>query len=286
MTTLVAALVLASALVHASWNALIKGRSGDPLAASAGLSLAWMVLFIPLLFVVPPLPEAAWPHLAASVAVHLVYFALLVMAYRSADLSLVYPIARGLPPLIVAVGAWVFIGERPTPVGALGVICIATGVLMVGFASKPKEGEDVRPRARSIGLAALTAVFIGGYTMLDGTGVRAAGGTVSYVVWLTALEGTLFALGALAVGGRSLATEVWERKGVAALTGVMSAGGYAVVLFAMQDSPIALVAALRETAVIFAAIIGYAVLKEPFGPRRIAAAAVVATGAVLVRLGG
>lgn len=286
MTTLVAALVLASAVMHASWNALLKGREGDPLAASAGLSLVWALVGLPLLFVVAPVPEAAWPHLGLSVVAHLVYFALLVTAYRGADLSTVYPIARGLPPLFVVVGAWALVGETPTLLGALGVLCIGGGVVSVGLATRRRDDDDDRRVTRSIGLAVATAVFIAGYTLIDGVGVRVAGGVVSYLVWLTAIQGTLFALGALAIGGRPLAREVWQRRGTALLTGVLSAGGYAVALWAMVRAPIALVAALRETAVLFAAIIGFFVLREPFGRRRIVAAAVVAAGAVLVRLGG
>ena len=284
MTTLVAALVLASAVMHASWNAMLKGRRGDPLAASAGLSMAWAAIGLPLLFVVGPLPEAAWPHLGASVVVHLVYFALLTTAYRGADLSIVYPIARGTPPLLVVLGAAAVAGETPTLLGALGVACIAGGVITVGASAKRGDGE--KSRVRSVTLALATAVFIAGYTLLDGLGVRAAGSTPAYLIWLTTIQGALFAIGATALGGRPLLREVSRRKGVAVLTGVLSAGGYAVALWAMSSSPIALVAALRETSVVFAAVIGFAFLKEPFGRRRIAAAALVAAGAVLVRSGG
>lgn len=241
---------------------------------------------MPLLFVTEPLPEAVWPHLSASVVIHLVYFALLVTAYRGADLSIVYPIARGLPPLFVVVGAWAVLGEVPPLLGALGVVAIAGGVITVGLATKKRDAKADRRVSRSIALAVATAVFIGGYTLIDGIGVREAGGMVSYLVWLTAIQGALFAIGALAIGGRPLAREVWQRKGIALTTGVLSAGGYAVALWAMERAPLALVAALRETGVLFAAIIGFAFLKEPFGRRRIAAAAVVATGAVLVWLGG
>lgn len=277
MTTLVAALVLASALVHASWNAMVKGRSGDPLAASTGLSIAWAVIGAPLLFVVSPPAEGALPMLAASIAVHVVYFTLLNAAYREGDLSFVYTIARGVPPLLVAGGAFVVARERPSAIGLAGVVLIASGVLVLGWSSSQ--------RRRVIVLALATAACIATYTLLDGLGARAAADPIGYLVWLTTIQGALFAIGALAIKGKPLAREVRARWKLGLLTGVLSAGGYAVALWAMTEAPIALVAALRETAVLFGAVIGAVLLREPFGRRRIAAAILVALGAIAVRLG-
>ena len=276
MTSLVALLVVGSAAMHASWNVLIKGRKGDPLAASAGLSIVWVIGGAPLLFFVEAPPAAAWPYLLASQVSHLGYFSLLIMGYRRGDLSLVYPIARGVPPLLVTAGAWAIAGEQPTPWVGAGVVCIALGVAAVA------GGKFQR---RSIQLALATAVFIAGYTILDGLGVREAGDFVSYVVWLTTIQGALFAAGAVVVGGRPLVREAWERRGTALATGTLSVAGYAVALWAMQQAPLGSVAALRETAVIFAAILGALVLKEPFGSRRIAAATIVAAGAMMIRVG-
>lgn len=276
MTSWVALLVLASAAMHAGWNVLIKGRKGDPLAASAGLSIAWVILGAPLLFVVGPPPAEAWPYLLASQVLHLGYFSLLIMGYRRGDLSLVYPIARGVPPLLVTLGAWTIIGERPSLLSGVGVLCIASGVIGIAAAQFDR---------RAIQLALATALFIAGYTMVDGLGVRTSGGVATYLIWLSTIQGALFATGALFVGGREVAKEVWERRTTAVLTGVLSVGGYAVALWAMRQAPLGSVAALRETAVVFAAVLGAAALKEPFGKRRIAAACVVAFGAVLIRLG-
>lgn len=280
MTTFVAAAILASALVHASWNAMIKGRAkGDPLASSTALSIAWALLGWPLTLLVPPLPEAAWLHLGVSIAVHLVYFSLLVSAYRVGDLSFVYTVARGLPPVLVTALTAALISERPSVVAVAGVLAITGGVLSLGL-----TGKGAPPR-KVLALSLATAVCIATYTLIDGTGSRAAGNPLSYLVWLTAIQGTLFAVGALAIGGRPLASEVRARSGAGFVTGILSAGGYAVALWAMTEAPIGLVAALRETSVLFAAVLGAFALKEPLGPRRIAGAALVTTGAVLVRLG-
>lgn len=284
MTPLVVALVLASALAHASWNAMLKGKTGEPLAASAGLSLAWVVVGAPLMLVVEPPALAAAPYLAASIAVHLVYFSLLVAAYRAADLSLVYPIARGLPPMIVAGASWLVVGEAASWIGVMGVVLVACGILGLGLLRAPAAKPD-QPRRRGLLLAFATAGFIATYTTLDGLGVRAAGSTLGYSVWLTAIQGAIFATGALVYGGAPIRREVWARKKEGALTGVLSAGGYAIALWAMSHSPIAFVAALRETSVVFAAILGALFLKEPFGRPRIVAAVIVACGVIAIQVG-
>lgn len=287
MTPLVVALVLGSALAHAGWNAVLKGKTGDPLAVSTGLSLAWVVFGAPLLFVVEPPAMAAWPYLAASQVAHLAYFALLNAAYREADLSLVYPIARGTPPLIVACGSWLLVGEAASPVGVVGVILVALGVLALGLGSRAPASPTAPERSRTKGLALAfgTAALIASYTLIDGVGVRASGAPIGYAVWLSVIQGALFAAGALGIGGAPLRREVWKRKGEGALVGVLSFGGYAVVLWAMTTSPIAFIAALRETSVVFAAILGALFLEEPFGRRRVAAAVVVAAGVIAIQAG-
>ncbi len=280
MTTLVAALVLASALMHASWNAAVKGRSGDPLVSSTALALAWAILGIPLLFVIAPPELAALPYLIGSVAVHVVYFTLLVVAYREGDLSFVYTIARGLPPLLVGLAALFIANEEPTIVGWAGIALVTSGVCWLGLA---KAGA---PSRRVLVLSLSIALCIATYTMLDGLGVRVAANTASYILWLLTVQGALFATGALLFKGRSLAREVWSRRYLGLGLGVLSALGYAVALWAMSQAPIGLVAALRETGVLFAALIGAFALREPFGRHRIPAAILIASGAVCIRFAG
>lgn len=286
VTATVVTLLLVAALAHASWNAMLKGRRGEPLAASAGLCLTWVVGGLPFAaFVEPPAP-AAYPFLAASVGLHVVYFALLVAAYRHGDLSVVYPIARGIPPLLVAVGGWVVAGEGASWVSGLGIGLVTVGVLGLGLRRAPADkSESAQPSRRSVGLALATALLIAGYTVVDGLGVRASGHAAGYVVWLMTAHGAVFGLSALAIGGRALRAEVWARRQVAVVAGVLSAGGYAVALWAMTHAPLAYVAALRETSVVFAALIGARFLGEPLGRVRLIAAAVVASGVVAIELG-
>ncbi|MBX3273617.1 MAG: EamA family transporter [Sandaracinaceae bacterium] len=226
---------------------------------------------------------ASLPYLGASALLHVAYFALLVAAYRAADLSLVYPIARGVPPLLVACASWAFAGEQPPLVGAGGVALVAGGVLALGLV---RTHASTSPRAKGILLALATALFVASYTVIDGLGARASGAPFGYAAWLFVAQGTLFAVGALAYGGAAVRREVWARRKESALAGIVAAGGYAIALWAMTEAPIAFVAALRETSVVFAAILGALFLKEPFGRPRVLAAAAVAAGVVAIQLAG
>lgn len=281
MTTLVALLVLAAALAHATWNAMIKGRGGDPLAATVGLCAAWAVIGLPLLPLVPAPHPDAWPYLGASVTVHLGYTAMLAAAYKKGDLSFVYPIARGVPPLLVVMAAWPAAAERPTLAGLGGVAMVALGVIAIG-ARRPSPGDG--PRWRPLLLALAIAVAIATYTTIDGVGVRASGTAVGYIVWLSTIQGALFAASALWLGAPEMRREVWRRRWTGVTAGVLAAAGYGAVLWAMTQAPIGLVAALRETSVVFAAILGATFLGEPLGRRRVAAAGLVALGVAVMRL--
>ncbi len=283
MTTFALALVLLAALTHAGWNAMLKGKRGEPLTSMAGLAIVWALVGAPLLFLVPAPSPASWPHLAASTVIHLVYLALLVAAYERGDLSVVYPIARGLPPVLVAGVAWLVVGEALGPLALGGLLMVTAGVLFLGWDSI--TGRVGTRHRVSVGLAFATACCIGGYTSIDGIGVRVSGATSGYVVWLFVAEGATFAIYALWRGGRPLLREVRARALPSLIAGVLSAGAYAVVLWAMTHAPIALIAAVRETSVIFAALIGTVLLGEPFGRRRVLAAASVAAGIVAIKLG-
>jgi drug/metabolite transporter (DMT)-like permease len=263
--------VLAAALMHASWNALVKGRGGqDPLVATTGLTLAWLAIGAPLAFVVGLPTVESLPYLAGSLAVHLIYFSLLVASYRAGgDLSFVYTIARGTPPVLVTAGSVALLGESPGGLAIVGVVLIAGGVFTLGAVG----------RTRLLGLALATALCTAIYTLLDAVGSRATG-AATYSVWLVLGQGALFAGQAL-VRQPGILRQI--RPGLALLSGLFSAGGYAVALWAMSRAPVAPVAALRETSVLFAALIGTFFLGEPFGRRRVVGAALVAAGAVLLR---
>jgi drug/metabolite transporter (DMT)-like permease len=270
--------VLGAALAHAAWNALIKsGR--DVLLDTALVALGSGVLVAPVLFLVPPPERAAWPYLAASSLIHIGYFFSLVGAYRAGDLSHGYPIMRGVAPLIVAASALAWFGEAPSAAAWAGVALICGGVLSLGVAGLGWAGSRA-----TLGWALGNAAIIALYTLVDATGVRAAGGALRYVLWVFLLMGLPFGLIVIALKrGEFLrhAARHWPR-GLAA--GALSALSYGVALWAMTRAPVAAVAALRETSVVFAALIGAYLLKEGHVRQRLAGAAAVLAGVIALKL--
>jgi drug/metabolite transporter (DMT)-like permease len=268
--------VLGAALLHASWNAIIKsGR--EPLLDTALVALAGCVVALPLVFFVPAPEPASWPYLAASVAVHFGYYTALAGAYKAGDLSHGYPIMRGVAPLLVAVTGWLFFQEMLSPAAWMGVLLICGGVLSLGMA-----GGGASPRATAWALTC--ALIIAIYTVSDGIGVRIAGGADRYVVWLFLFMGMPFGFAVLALKRGAFlrhAAKNWHR-GVAGA--VLSGFSYAIALWAMTRAPVAIIAALRETSVIFAALIGAWFLKEGHLRERISGAAVVLAGLVALKL--
>lgn len=275
-----AALVLLSAVLHATWNALTKS-SGDRVVTMAGVMGTCAALGAAASLFLPAPEPAALPFLLCSAVFHFGYQQFLLGAYRHGDLSLVYPIARGLAPLLVAVLAAAFAGELPRPVQALG-IAIASAA-MASFALEPREPHP--GVARSVASAFVTAAMIGSYTFLDGLGVRHAGNPFSYVAWncwATSLAFCAFAL----VHTRGRLAPFLENAGVRGIAGgVLATVGYGIVLWAMSRGAMANVSALRETSVVFAALIGTRLLGEGFSARRIGAALCVALGVLLLQSG-
>lgn len=272
--------VLAAALLHASWNALIKsGR--DPVLDTALVALAGTGVALPFATVVPPPEPAAWPYLATSVAVHLGYYSAVAGAYRAGDLSHGYPIMRGTAPLLVALVTWLWIGERLSAQAWSGILLICVGVLSLALV-KDRRGRGASGTATAWALGC--AAIIGIYTLADGAGVRVAGGAERYVVWLFLFMGLPFGLLVLAWKPGALVRHArahWAR-GLAGAT--LSALSYGIALWAMTRAPVAVVAALRETSVIFAALIGAMLLKEGRLGRRLAGAAIVLAGLVALKL--
>ena len=270
--------VLGAALAHATWNAMLKS-SRDVLfdmtlvVFAAGLVTAPFILLVDL-----PAP-AAWPYILASMALHIAYYVALVGAYRAGDLSHGYPIMRGIAPLIVSLCALAWLGEAPTPSVWLGVLLICGGVLSLGFV-----GFHWRQSRVALGWALANACIIASYTLVDAAGVRVAGRAESYVVWLFTLDALPFTLMIFFWKKDPLvqyARRFWLR-GLAG--GALSAAAYGIVLWAMTRAPVAAVAALRETSVIFAALIGAWLLKEGHLARRIAGAATVAAGVIALKI--
>ena len=268
--------VLGAALLHAAWNAMIKsGRA--PLFDTALVALSGSMVALPLVFIVPPPESASWPYMAASVAVHLGYYTAIAGAYRAGDLSHGYPIMRGMAPLLVAAASWLWFGEALSASAWTGVLLICGGVLSLGMA-----GGGANRKATAWAL--FSALIIAVYTISDGAGVRVAGGAERYVVWLFLFMGLPFGLIVLAMKRGALlahARRYWLRGVAGALLSGLS---YGIALWAMTRAPVATIAALRETSVIFAALIGAWILKEGHVGPRLAGAAAVLAGVIALKL--
>ncbi len=274
-------LVLLAALLHATWNALVK-TGGDRFAVMA-LTMASASLFG--LVVVPfvPLPApASWPFLFVSVVLHQFYFATLVLAYGHGDLSQVYPIARGTAPLLIALGAWLVAGESLVLLQVTGLLIVSGGLMSLAWRGKSR----VQAERKAISLALLTSLWISLYSICDALGVRRAGVDLAYIAWLIVFSGLpILVVACWRRRGRlSDLTGVYGRLGLGA--GLVTALAYGLVIWALGRAPMAHVVTLRETSVLFATVIGALVLKEPFGRRRVTAAVIIVLGTVLLHLGG
>ncbi len=279
LTLEAAGLVLMAALFHASWNALVK-TSGDRLAVLAmlnGVSAVFAMLVLP--FVEVPARES-WVYLGASIVLHSGYYFFLIGAYRVGDLSHVYPLARGLSPLLVAGAAVAFAGETLSFAAFMGVLLACAGIVSLSFDGGPPWRGDRRPLLFALG----TAVFIASYTIVDGIGVRAAGSVAGYIAWLFALDAIPIVVVAWMLRSRELRWTLRSEWKKGAVGGVLALAAYGLVIWAMSLAAMAAVSALRETSVIFAALIGTILLKERFGTLRISAAVLVAAGVVLMNL--
>jgi drug/metabolite transporter (DMT)-like permease len=272
-------MVLAAALVHATWNALVKTDS-DRLALIRVLSLTQFVLSLCLVpFVAVPAPES-WPYLAASTLLSTGYMLFLNRAYQMADLSLAYPLARGVAPFIVAAVSVGFLGEQLGRASQLAILLIGLGITSLALARGAASLRDWRP----VALALTTGSFIGAYTIVDGLGVRAAGSAHGYMIWLTLASALLIVACTswLQRGRRASMSRRSRTAGVVA--GVMSYGSAWVVMWALGLAPFALVSALRETGIVFAVIIGVVFLKERVNLARLASIALTLAGTALLKL--
>lgn len=281
MSPAVAFAVLFSALLHASWNAVVRFRA-DRLATITLLAAFAMLFAAPLAVVVSPPPPQAWPWLAASVVLHVGYNLFLATAYAHGELSKVYPIARGTAPLLTLVISLTIIGEPLAASTAVGVVVLGAGILALAF----DQGLiGLRDGGRSVLFAIATSVFIAGYTIADGMGARASGDPHGFTVWLFLLNGIPLLLYALWIRGVEatglMIAENW-RAGLVA--GLLSLAAYWIVIWAMTVAPIPLVAALRETSVVFAVIIGAMFLGERFSLARMASTLTVLVGLAILRL--
>ena len=293
LTWTVVAAVLFGALLHASWNALVKS-STDKTLDTALIHLLGSVATLPLVLLLGwPKPEA-WPFIAASVTIHIAYYLLLTGAYKHGDLGLTYPLMRGTAPLLVALSSVAALGEYLSLAGWLGVLAVSAGVLVLGlpgrlvFANGDHDAAGHQLRNKAIRFALANAVIIAIYTVIDAKGARASGNALQYVVTLFLLDGWPFAIIVLWRRGKAaqpyIRAYARKRWPVALGGAVASLGSYGIALWAMTQAPVATVAALRETSVLFAALLGAWLLKEKFTRRRVLGTLTIVAGVMALRL--
>jgi drug/metabolite transporter (DMT)-like permease len=280
MSTLVVCVVLFGALLHASWNAMVKSRTDTFLVTILVAGGAGLLSAIGLPFMSAP-DAASWPYIAASTATQLAYYSLLIAAYRNGDMSHAYPLMRGSAPLLVALASGPLIGERLGIVQWLAIGCICGGILALFFTTRARHAGA----GRTTMFALMTACTIAAFTLIDGAGVRKSGSPVAYTMWIFMLNGAGLIAWTAARRPGTLAAYARLNIGVMLLGGAANLGSYALALWAMTRAPVAAVAALRETSILFAVAIAGLVLREKISAQRIAAVALVACGAVAMRLG-
>ncbi len=278
ISSLVLLLVILSAGLHATWNLLVK-RGEDTLIATWLTALVAPVVLWPMLFLTGLPPPSAWPMLLASGITHAAYNVTLARAYEHGDLSVVYPVARGLAPLLVGVGAPLILGESLSSAAMTAIVLVGGGVAWLGLSVR-------RTRAGAAGLlwAGITAVLIAVYSMLDKAGVMRSN-PLAYGVTLFGCDAVFVTPYVLLHRDARQIREVWQgNRGPLVWSGLLALVAYLLVLVAMRLTQVSYVAALRESSVILGAILGWRVLGDSFGGQRVSASAVVAVGLILLAL--
>jgi drug/metabolite transporter (DMT)-like permease len=283
---LIVGLLLLAALMHASWNAILKSDQSDRLATFGVIMTTGTMMGLCAVPFLPWIEPAAWKYLVASVLIHVLYYTFLLKAYSYGDLSHTYPIARGLGPLLVALVSGRFIGEHLRTQDIVGVLLLSFGLIALAM---PLRNVVPRPGSRH-GLATLFAVLTGitiaAYIIADGLGVRSAGPTfehrLSYIAWLCVVEGPWLLVLAIVIRPKTIWTHLRRTWWRGVIGGTIANVGYGIAIYALVLGPMAHVAALRETSVLFGALMGTLLLGEPFGVRRVAAAFVIVSGLVLM----
>jgi len=273
--------VLAAAALHAGWNAIVKVRL-DRFLSIIVLGVAQGAVSLVLLPFFPLPAGAAWPYIAASAVLHTGYKLFLIRAYSAGDLGQVYPLARGTAPLLIAGIGVGLLGEHLSALTMLGIATAMSGIWLMAV----RGGNALAALGRhAAGYAIGTSLFIAAYTLVDGLGGRLSGTPSGYTLWMFALDGCLNLAVALALRGVTVfeaARLEWKSGFVA---GILSLAAYWIVIWAMTLAPIAAVAALRETSILFAAAISVVLLKEPLTAWRAAAGGLIVAGVVAIRLG-
>ncbi len=283
MTTFVWAAVLGAALLHALWNSVVKS-AGDKFMSSARVALWSGVVAALVSLAMPALFAASLPYVVASALIHVVYFLLVGRLYRNADLSVSYPSMRGLAPLVATAIAAATLGEFPDAVALIGVLALVVGVSLMGASGLAHGRID---RVTPV-VALFNSVVIATYTVVDGEGARLSGPgaahAIAYNAWSVSLTAALYLPVVMGLRGKGAGAEFMLDPLRSALAGLAAFGGYAIVIWAMTQASIGAVAALRESSIVFAAIIGVAFLGEPFRGARAGATLLIVGGVIALRL--
>lgn len=269
-------IILLAAVLHALWNAIVK--AGDNTLLTTVLVTASAALWAAILLPVLPSPNpASWPYIAISAALQVVYFTLVARIYRVADMSQTYPIMRGAAPLIVAIAGTVFLGENLSSRAWLGIFIICSGILMMLWTEGQKSLQGLM-------LALLNALIISGYTLVDGVGVRLSAAPASYTLWIFLITGATIACWAAFTQWANTRQYLRTNWHLGAVGGFGTLVSYGLALYAMTKAPVAVVAALRETSILFSAVISWLILKEHITCTRLVSVCVIAAGAITLRL--
>lgn len=279
MNTPVFLAVLAAALLHATWNALLKGGP-DKRMGMAAVVLGHLPFALAVAPFVPLPPPSSFPYLGAGIVLHFGYQIFLMRSYEEGDLTQVYPIARGSAPLLVAGVSVVFLGVRLSPIELLAVGIIAAGIWSLAIARR----HDGQRNAHAARLALITGGFIASYSLVDGMGARVAGHSLGFFAWLAIGDGLLMAAFVLATDPGILKRIARHGRGLFVVGGGASFVAYALVTWAFTQAPIALVAALRETSITFALLIGVFGLGERLDLAKVFSTFATLLGAALLRL--
>lgn len=280
MSTDVFFIVLAAAALHATWNAMAKGRQGsDPLAGSVVIAVGAAMAAVPILLLAGMPSSSSMPYVIASGIIHVGYFLLLGLGYRLADYSAVYPLTRGSAPLLTTAGGVLLVGEQVGPVMLAGVVLLSTGVLGLSLDALRRGGID----ARGLAVAAANIGIIVAYTLIDGLGARLSGNPAGYVAAMMLVTGALLLPLAAWLRPGSIVLALRTRWAFGLLAGTFVMASYGAALWAMTRAPIGAVAALRETSVLFGTLIATFFLKERFGPSRVLATLAILAGLLCIR---
>src|SRR5260370_26045341 len=268
-------LVILSAIAHAVWNALVKSAGDRTLTMVAIRTVGMMLGFVALPFVDWPAPES-WKWLAVTAVVMFAYYALLVRSYGVGDMSVVYPLARGLAPVLTTIAAFLVIGEALSTGQIAAVAMISIGIMALSFGAGASR--------TAVGFALATGVSVATYSFFAGLGVRSAGTVLGFQACLESVAGLGMLCYGVVVRRADLLGYARRHGAVGLFAGAVSVLGFLAYLMAARSLPLGPVSALRETSVIFGAVLGMIVLREGFGPRRIAAAVLVTVGIVLLAM--